>query len=78
MSQVSQAEMLLRAEVVRLNQALEAAIDLIEWYIARERERNADTATTPVPTISSKPLGLSEVKKEKEIGEPRSVDRVRY
>lgn len=41
MSQVSQAEMLLRAEVARLNQALAAAIDLIEWYIKREKERVA-------------------------------------
>lgn len=40
MSQVSQAEMLLRAEIARLNQALEASIDLVNWYIARERERN--------------------------------------
>ena len=39
MSQVSQAEMLLRAKVARLNQALAAAIDLIEWYIKREMER---------------------------------------
>jgi hypothetical protein len=57
MSQVSQAEMLLRAEVARLNQALEVAMDLVNWYIARERERDKQTATPPVPTTSANPFG---------------------
>lgn len=39
MSRVSQSEMLLRAEIARLNQALEAAMELVEWYIKREMER---------------------------------------
>lgn len=31
--------MLLRAEVARLNQALEAAMELVKWYIKKENER---------------------------------------
>lgn len=44
-----------RCQAELLSVALEASIDLVFWYIDRERERNA--GTPPVPTNSANPFG---------------------
>lgn len=55
-----------RAETELLRAALECSMDLICWYIDRERERNARMVSTLVPSQSPGTLDVPKVKPEKE------------